>query len=275
MVTPLYRRAAVGGDRAPLQKLPSELLFAQQSGILCGLMKVFILAAGLGTRLRSLGLDVPKVMVSICGKPLLERHFELFKRQGIHEFIVNLHYLPKKITGYFGDGSRFGVRLEYSYEPDLLGTAGAVKKMERELQDGTFVVFYGDNLVSMKFAPMLEFHRARKAVVTIALFESAEPWTGGVVETEADGRVKRFVEKPDPKQVSTNLISAGIFVVEPAVLDEIPAGQFYDFGKDVFPKLLTKGAPLYAMKPDAYIRDIGTPERLANAQKDFEKGLLN
>ena len=237
-------------------------------------MKAFILAAGLGTRLRSLGLDVPKVMVPVGGKPLLEHHIELFKRQGIRELIVNLHYLPEKIVEHFGDGGKFGVKITYSPEPELLGTAGAVKKMEHELREGRFIVFYGDNLVSLNFAPLLESHRTRKALATIALYESPEPWTGGVAETDSSGRVLRFVEKPDRKQVSTNLISAGIFVIEPEVLDEIPAGQFCDFGKDVFPKLLTKGLPVYAMKPDAYIYDIGTPERLAKAQRDFEKGLL-
>jgi len=236
-------------------------------------MKAFILAAGLGTRLRALGLDTPKVMVPIGGKPLLEHHLELFKRQGIRDFIINLHYLPEKITDYFGDGSKFGVTITYSREPELLGTAGAVKKMENELRDGTFLVFYGDNLVRLEFASLLEFHRARQAWATVALFASPEPWTGGVVETDSSGRVLRFVEKPDPKQVSTNLISAGIFVIEPQVLDEIPSGRFYDFGRDVFPTLLAKGLGVYAMKPDAYIRDIGTPERLANAQKDYEKGL--
>jgi mannose-1-phosphate guanylyltransferase len=238
-------------------------------------MKAFILAAGLGTRLQSLGLDLPKVMVPVGGKPLLEHHIELFKRQGIREFIVNLHYLPEKIVEHFGDGGKFGVRIIYSPEPELLGTAGAVKRMEHELHDGTFIVFYGDNLVSLDFTPLLEFHRARKAVATIAQFESPEPWTGGVAETDSSGRVQQFVEKPDRKQVSTNLISAGIFVIEPAALNEIPAGQFYDFGKDMFPKLLTKGLRVYAMKPDAYIYDIGTPERLAKAQRDFERGLLN
>jgi len=237
-------------------------------------MKAFILAAGLGTRLRSLGLDVPKVMVPIGGKPLLEHHLELFKRQGIREFIVNLHYLPEKITSYFGDGSRFGVSITYSHEPELLGTAGAVKKMESELRGGSFIVFYGDNLVRVDFAPLLEFHRTRQAQATLALFASPEPWTGGVVGTDSNGRVLRFVEKPDRKQVSTNLISAGIFVLEPQVLDVIPAGQFYDFGRDVFPKLLAERRPVYAMQPRAYIQDVGTPERLARAQRDFEEGSL-
>lgn len=238
-------------------------------------MKAFILAAGLGTRLRSLGLEVPKVMAPIGGKPLLEHHLELFKRQGIREFIVNLHHLPKEISNYFGDGAKFGVRIIYSHESELLGTAGAVKKMETELRDGAFIVFYGDNLVRMDFAPLVGFHQAHRAVATMALFASPEPWTGGVVETDSNGRVVRFVEKPDPKQVSTNLISAGIFVVEPLVLDVIPAGRFYDFGRDVFPKLLAEGQPVYAMQPEAYIQDVGTPERLAKAQHDFEQGVLN
>jgi NDP-sugar pyrophosphorylase family protein len=238
-------------------------------------MKAFILAAGLGTRLRELGLDVPKVMVPIGGKPLLEHHLELFKRQGIREFIVNLHHLPEKITDYFGDGNRFGVTIMYSREPELLGTAGAVKKMERELRDGTFIVFYGDNLVRVDFGPLVEFHRRHRAQATVALFASPEPWTGGVVETDSNGRVRRFVEKPDPKQVSTNLISAGILVIEPQVLDIVPAGRFYDFGKDVLPKLLAEHRPVYAMEPRAYIQDVGTPERLAKAQQDFERGVLN
>jgi len=233
-------------------------------------MKAFILAAGLGTRLRSLGLDVPKVMVPIGGKPLLEHHIELLRGQGIRELIVNLHHLPDKVTGYFGDGSKFGVRITYSLEAQLLGTAGAIKKMEDALRDGTFIVLYGDNLVRVDVAPLLAFHHARRALVTVALFESPEPWTGGVVETAGDGRVTRFVEKPNPKTISTNLISAGILVVEPNVLDAIPKNEFCDFGEDVFPKLLADGKPLYAMKPDAYVQDVGTPERLAKAQRDFE-----
>lgn len=236
-------------------------------------MKAFILAAGLGTRLQSLGLDVPKVMVPIGGKPLLEHHIEMFRAQGIRELIVNLHYRPEKITGYFGDGTKFGVRITYSTEPELLGTAGAVKKMESELHAETFVVLYGDNLVDLEFTPLLAFHRDRKAEATVALFASPEPWTGGVVETDARGRVTRFVEKPDRKEVSTNLISAGILALEPGVLGLVPAGKFCDFGKDVFPAMLAKGRALYAMKPDAYVQDIGTPERLAQAQRDFEKGL--
>ena len=172
-------------------------------------MKAFILAAGLGTRLRSLGLDVPKVMVPIGGKPLLEHHIcNCSGEQGIRELIVNLHYLPEKITEHFGDGSQFGVQITYSHEPELLGTAGAVKKMEHLLRDGPFIVLYGDNLVRVEFAPLVEFHRTRRALATMALFESPEPWTGGVVETDASGpgaavrgktRSETGFDKPDQR----------------------------------------------------------------------------
>jgi NDP-sugar pyrophosphorylase family protein len=237
-------------------------------------MKAFILGAGLGTRLKSLGLDCPKVMVPIGGKPLLQHHFELFREHGIRDFVVNLHYMPDKIRDHFGDGSALGIHITYSFEPELVGTAGAVKKMEHLLRDGPFVVFYGDNLVSFALPELLDFHHASRALATVALFESPEPWTGGVVETQADGRILRFVEKPPREEVTSNLINAGIYVLEPAVLDAIPAGEFYDFGKDLFPKLLARGQPLYAMKPRAYIQDVGTPERLAKAQRDFDNGLI-
>ncbi len=236
-------------------------------------MKAFILGAGLGTRLRALGLDCPKVMVPIGGKPLLQHHFELFREHGIHEFVVNLHYMPEKIRDYFGDGAAFGVKIEYSFEPELMGTAGAVKKMDSSLRGEPFFVFYGDNLVRFSPSELLSFHRSRSAMTTVALFESPEPWTGGVVETTEDGRIKRFVEKPPREMVTSNLINAGIYLCEPSVLDAIPEGQFYDFGKDLFPKLLAEGRPLYAMKPLAYIQDVGTPERLTKAQSDYEKGL--
>jgi NDP-sugar pyrophosphorylase family protein len=237
-------------------------------------VKAFILAAGLGTRLRALGLDVPKVMVPIGGKPLLQHHFEWFSTQGITEYILNLHYLPEKITDYFGDGSQFGVKITYSLETEILGTAGGVKKMAAQLRDGPFLVLYGDNLVQVELKPLLELHRNRQALATLALFESPEPWTGGVVETDATGRILRFREKPDRKDISTNLINAGIYVLQPDVLDAVPDGQFYDFGKDVFPKLLQAGQPVYAMRPRAYIQDIGTPERLLKAQRDYEAGLI-
>ena len=236
-------------------------------------MKAFILGAGLGTRLQSLDLKCPKVMVPIGDRPLLQHHVELLREQGICDLIVNLHHLPDSVTSFFGDGSKFGVHITYSLEPQLLGTAGAVKKMEQALGDGTFIVLYGDNLLRLRFAPLLDFHRSRGAVVTLALYESPEPWTGGVVDTDATGRIVHFVEKPDRNRISTNWINGGIYLVEPSALEAIPEGMFCDFGKDVFPQLLADGKPMYALKPDAYICDVGTPERLAKAQQDYATGV--
>lgn len=236
-------------------------------------MKAFILCAGLGTRLRALGLDVPKVMVPIGGKPLLERHFELFKSQGITEIGVNLHYKPETIRGYFGDGAKFGVRIAYSDEPELLGTAGGVRKMRSWIGRDRCLVYYGDNLVKMDFSPMIRLHEAKKAGITLMVHESSQPWTGGVVEVAPDGRVTKLVEKPPKEECKSNLISAGIFVIEPQVLDEIPEGQFFDFGRDVFPLAIAKKIPFYAIKADGYIQDVGTPERYEKAERDFKAGL--
>lgn len=237
-------------------------------------MKAVILAAGLGTRLRPLGLDVPKVMAPVGGKPLLQHHIEMLSAQGVREFIVNLHHLPDRITRAFGDGDRYGVHIQYSHEPDLMGTAGGVKRMEPWLRDGTFLVVHGDNLMRFELAPLVAFHRGRRARATVALFESSEPWTGGIVETDPTGRVRRFVEKPAPEVMAGTLINAGIYLLEPAVLAAIPGGQFCDFGRDVFPALVSSGQSVYAMQPKAYIQDIGTPERLARAQRDWENGLV-
>jgi len=237
-------------------------------------MKAFILAAGLGTRLRPLGLSLPKVMMPVGGRPLLEHHVDLFRRHGIRELIVNLHHRPDAIVEYFGDGSRFGVSLTYSFERKLLGTAGGVRKMAALLRGGTFIVFYGDNLVRTELGPLLAFHRDHEALVTIALFRSDEPWSGGMVETDEDGRVLRFVEKPAPHTVSTDLSSAGIFIAEPAMLSEIPPDRPCDFGHDLFPALLAGKRRVFARLLDGYLQDIGTPERLAKAQRAFEAGLV-
>jgi NDP-sugar pyrophosphorylase family protein len=212
-------------------------------------------------------------MVPIAGKPLLLHHIEMLRDQGFRDLIINLHHLPEKITSFFGDGRDLDVHITYSLEPELLGTAGAVKRMAGTLAEGSFLVIYGDNLLKLQLAPLVEFHHRRRAIATVALFESPEPWTGGVVESAEDGRVRRFLEKPARNDITTNLISAGILVLEPSVLESVPEKTFCDFGRDVFPRLVDDGAPFYAIKPQAYIQDVGTPERLEKARRDYEHGL--
>ena len=236
-------------------------------------MKGFILAAGLGTRLRPLNLDVPKVMVPMGGKPLLEHHLSLFREQGIKDICINLHYQPESIRNYFQEGSKFGVRLNYSDEPKLLGTAGAVKKMQDWIGNETCLVFYGDNLTQIDFQPLQKLHLKHQSAITLVTYPSAEPWTGGVVETDSNGRVLSWIEKPPRENCKSNLISSGIFLMEPEILEVISKNTFSDFGKNVFPEVLRQQLPFYAFQLKAYIQDIGTPERYAKAEKDFQDGL--
>lgn len=234
--------------------------------------KGFILGAGLGTRLAALGLDLPKVMLPIGGKPLLEHHLELFRSQGITEICVNLHYKPEAVRDCFQDGSRWGVRLTYSHEPELLGTAGAVRKMKDWIGRDPCLIFYGDTLVRTRFDALAGFHAKRKAALTMGVYDSPEPWTGGVVQLDPEGRVVYLVEKPPREQCRGSIISAGIFLAEPDLIELIPEGRFSDFGKDVFPIALARHTAIYALRLEGYIQDVGTPERYAKAQADFAAG---
>jgi NDP-sugar pyrophosphorylase family protein len=234
-------------------------------------VKAMILAAGLGTRLRPLTDKVPKVMLPIEGKPLLEYHLGLLKKFGINDVAVNLHYLPDAVRNYFGDGSKFGVRVKYSFEPTLLGTAGAVKKLEGFF-DETFLVIYGDNLIEVDLSRLLKFHDERRCLATIAVYHHPEPWTQGILKLNDSGRVKSFVEKPEKGSITSDFANAGIYILEPKILLLIPKDTFFDFGKDVFPLMLKKGLPIYGCEIGGYIQDIGTPERYARAQEDVRIG---
>lgn len=234
-------------------------------------MKAMILAAGMGTRLKPLTDNTPKVMLPIAGKPLLEYHFELLKRFGIRDIGVNLHHLPDVVKDYFGDGSKFGVSIRYSFEEELLGTAGAVKKLE-DFFDEPFLLIYGDNLVEVDFSKLIDFHQSRSGWATIAVYHHPEPWTQGILEIDADGQVESFVEKPPRGQIKSDFANAGIYVLEPEVLKLIPRDEFFDFGNDVFPLMLERGLPIYACEIEGYVQDIGTPERYAKAQEDVKIG---
>lgn len=234
-------------------------------------MKAMILAAGIGTRLRPLTDTTPKVMLPIEGKPLLEYHFDLLKKFGIRDIGVNLHHLPDVIRDYFGDGSRSGVNIRYSFEEELLGTAGAVKKLE-DFFDEPFLLIYGDNLVEVDFSKLIRSHESLGGLATIAVYHHPEPWTQGILEIDENGRVKSFVEKPPRDQIKSDFANAGIYVLEPEVLQLIPPETFFDFGNDVFPLMLKKNLPIYACEIEGYVQDIGTLERYAKAQKDVKMG---
>ncbi len=230
-------------------------------------MKAMILAAGKGTRLRPLTWAIPKPMLPVAGRPLLEFLIDLLRAHGVSEIAVNLHHRAAVIRDHFGDGSAFGVRILYSYEKNLLGSAGAVKKVE-SLFDGPFFILYGDVLSDLDLEALSAFHRARGAALTMAVYHTDEPTRCGIALMDEDGRVRRFREKPAPHEVFSAWASAGIFVVQPEVLSLVPPEVPYDFGADLIPILIERGLPVYGYAADAYFLDIGSPERYRQALGD-------
>jgi NDP-sugar pyrophosphorylase family protein len=242
-------------------------------------MKAMILAAGQGTRLRPLTERIPKCMVRIGGKPILEHTIEWLRRYGITEIIINLYHLPEAIRGYFGDGQRWGVQITYSLEDRPLGTAGGVKNVAWFLvvspvepfdgpfgsaQGRPFFVWYGDNLSTCRLDRLWEFHRVKGGIATIALYYRDDPSQSGIVGLDENDRITRFLEKPKPDQVFSHWVSAGIFLLEPQVLEAIPAVGAPDFGRDVFPALLARDQSLYGyrMSEGEGLWWIDTPEDL-------------
>lgn len=238
-----------------------------------------VLAAGEGTRLRPLTLSLPKPMVPVANVPLLARTLAMLARQGVRDIAVNLFHRPDAITDLLGadgaDGAaRLGVSVTFSHETTLMGTAGGVKRMEGFLSEGgPFLVFYGDNLYDVHLAPLLDFHRVRGGLATIATFEAENPSACGLVVTDSDGRVTRFQEKPPPEEVFTREANAGVYVLEPEVLKAIPPDTVFDFGKDIFPVLLRENpGSMYAVRLSGYLQDTGTVPAYRKANWDILEG---
>ncbi len=230
-------------------------------------MKAVILVGGQGTRLRPLTLCVPKPMVPLANKPFVSYVLEHLQQNGIDEVIFSMGYLPDGIKSYFGDGSSLGIKLIYAVEDHPLGTAGAVKNVEKYIQDGDFLVLNGDILTDLDLRALMEFHREKNASGTIALTPVDDPTAYGLVRTGAEGEVLGFLEKPSWDQIDTNLINAGTYVLQAEVLDMIPAGVEYSFERGVFPRLV--GKDLYGFGSNAYWMDIGTPEKYLQAHYDI------
>jgi len=200
-------------------------------------MRALILAAGEGSRLRPLTEHVPKPMLEIAGRPILEHNVRLLARYGIRDIVINLHHHPEAVIDHFRDGAQFGVAISYSYEPELLGTAGALNPIRSSLTK-TFLVLYGDNLSTCDLGKLLEVHDRSEAVATIALFEREDVTASGIVGIDDDDRITRFLEKPRAEEVFSHWVNAGILALEPDALDAIPRDGFSDFGRDVLPDLL-------------------------------------
>ncbi len=223
--------------------------------------RVYVMAAGLGTRLYPLTGLTSKPMVPILNRPVMEHLLHLLRRHGARELAANLHYHPDKIRTYFGDGSAFGVDLRYNLEDDLAGTAGGASAFRDFLSDGTFVVVSGDGLTDIDLTAFLAAHRANGGIATLAVKEVDDPSLYGVVVHDETGRITGFQEKPPAAEALSNLCNCGIYAFEPAIFDYVPAGRFVDWAKDVFPALLADDAPFYCWRLESYWNDVGNIEQ--------------
>jgi mannose-1-phosphate guanylyltransferase len=232
-----------------------------------------ILAGGLSTRLYPLTKNVPKPLVPVAGVPNVVHVIRYLRAYGFDEIAINLHYLPDAIVTVLGDGSQFGVALHYSHEPVLLGSAGAVKKMQSFFDVDTFVVAGCDDLTDLPLDRMLEFHREREAAASIGLVRCDEVDQYGVVEIDDRGKIVGFQEKPAKGTERSKLANTGIYVFSRAVFEWIPAGEFYDFGKQVFPALQRAGEAFFGFEAHgSYWADIGTPSEYRRASYDLVRG---
>ena len=227
-------------------------------------VKVVVLAGGYGTRLRPLTCTRTKPMLPLAGKPILQYVIESVASEGFNDIIVTTNYFREQIIDYFGDGSDLGVRLVYPEEEKPLGTAGSVKNSEKYLNE-TFAVIQGDNITEIKFKDLLNFHRKKGGVATIALLPVERPHQFGIARLDSDNRVLRFKEKPRPEEFFSDFASVGLYILEPKVLDYIPSGVEFDFAKDVFPKLLSSGEKIYGYPASGFWVDIGIPENYMKA----------
>jgi mannose-1-phosphate guanylyltransferase/phosphomannomutase len=236
-----------------------------------GDVKGVVMAGGEGTRLRPLTSNQPKPMVPIVGKPCMEHIIELLRAHDFEDVIVTVAFLPQAIRSYFGDGEGLGVTIEYSVEESPLGTAGSVRLASDRLDD-TFLVISGDALCDIDLGSLVAFHRERGAAVTIGLKSVDNPLEFGIVVTDEDGRVERFLEKPSWGQVFSDTINTGIYVLEPEVLRHVPTDRPYDFSKELFPLLLEMGRPIYGYVCHGYWQDIGNLDQYRQANFDALDG---
>lgn len=226
------------------------------------------MAGGEGTRLRPLTMNEPKPMLPMANKPMAEHIVSLLRRHGIDEIVVTVAFLANTIRTYFGDGSEFGVHLIYATEQNLLGTAGSVLNA-REVLDERFLVISGDILTDIDLSALIAYHEEKGAMATLALKAMANPLEFGIVITDDEGRIERFLEKPGWGQVFSDTINTGIYVLEPEVLEKIPSDRPADFSEHVFPALLEEGSPLYAFVTDRYWEDVGNLDAFLRAHKDI------
>ncbi|NJD63063.1 MAG: nucleotidyltransferase [Deltaproteobacteria bacterium] len=234
-------------------------------------MKAVVMAGGFGTRLRPLTEKLPKPMAYVANRPMMEHVVRLLAKEGIQDLEVLLHFYPEKITSYFGDGSRWGMRIHYIGSEADYGTAGAVRTAA-EFLDSTFLVISADIITDFDLSKAIEFHRERNAAATIVLTRVPNPLQYGIVLAEEDGRIVRFLEKPSWGEVFSDTINTGIYIVEPEVLSLIPENKSFDFSKNLFPAMLSRGDRLMGYIAEGYWKDVGNLSEYLNVHLDILAG---
>jgi mannose-1-phosphate guanylyltransferase/phosphomannomutase len=230
-------------------------------------VKAVIMAGGVGTRLRPLTSNQPKPLMSLVNRPMMEHIVRLLKKHGFDDVVVTLAFMPQTIRSYFGDGEEFGVRMVYATEETPMGTAGSVGNAKAEL-DEPFLVISGDVLTDVDLGAIVQFHKEKGGVATIALKSMENPLEFGIVITRDDGSIERFLEKPSWGQVFSDTVNTGIYVIEPEIFDYIPEGESVDWSEDVFPALLEAGKSIYGYVAEGYWEDVGTLDAYVKAHQD-------
>lgn len=240
-------------------------------------MKAMVLAAGLGTRLKPITFGIPKPMVPVIDRPCMAHLLALVSKHGFTDAVANLHYYPDTIREYFGDGSAFGVNLEYNFEPELLGTAGGVRAVKDSLTEGgePFLIISGDALTDIDLTKLIERHKSAGGVATLTVKRVDDTREYGVVLHDSDGRITGFQEKPDPEDALSDLGNCGIYVFSPEIFDYFPETDFVDWAQDVFPTLLENDIPFFIHEIDEYWNDVGSLRELREGTFDALTGELD
>ncbi|NKQ38727.1 MAG: NDP-sugar synthase [Methanosarcinales archaeon] len=230
-------------------------------------MKACIMCGGTGTRLRPLTFDRPKPNIPILNKPSVVHLIEHLAKEGFNEIVITIGYMAEKIEEVLGDGSVFGVHIDYAYEQTKLGTAGSVKNAEEFLNDETFIILGGDHVLNLNLREMYQFHEQNESIVTIGLLSIDDPREFGIADMDVNNKIHRFLEKPSAGEIFSNLASTGIYVCNPEIFDRIPKNKEYDFAKDIFPEMLTTNELINGYLVRGRWTDVGNPTSYRLAQR--------
>lgn len=230
------------------------------------------MAGGKGTRVASVSDAIPKPMLPICGKPVLLYQIECLKRQGITEITLAIGHLGEQISSYFGDGSSFGVQIDYIEEKEPLGTAGALYYLKGKVTED-FLLINGDLIFDVDFHRLMDFHKSKKAAVTLLVHPNDHPYDSGIIQADSDGKVTGWSTKEDKRGWYHNCVNAGIHVISPALLEKLDGPRKIDLDRDILKPGIPSGR-IFVYRSPEYVKDMGTPERIAQVERDLETGLV-